>query len=99
MRDSNPLPARNRFDLTDPTQIRDWTKRLGISTDDLLRMIRKVGNSIAAASKPRLGPFPVEIIFIGPQLKTHRLKFQSATSRPIRPDEKHSLLPSLTEPL
>jgi hypothetical protein len=52
-----------------PLQIRIWTKRVGISTDDLQRMIGKVDNSIAAVSKqvglpraPRLKPLlPAQI--------------------------------------
>ena len=51
MRRAKPLPARNKIDLADPTQIRVWTRRLGITTDDLQRVVRKVGNSIASVSK------------------------------------------------
>ena len=51
MRGAKPQPIRNKIDLADPTQIRAWTKRLGISADELQRMIAKVGNSIAAISK------------------------------------------------
>ena len=51
MRRAKPQPIRNKIDLADPTQIRAWTKRLGISADELQRMIANVGNSIAAISK------------------------------------------------
>jgi hypothetical protein len=51
MRRAKPLPARNKIDLADPTQIRVWTRRLGIRADDLQRVVRKVGNSIASVSK------------------------------------------------
>jgi Protein of unknown function (DUF3606) len=51
MRRAKPQPVRNKIDLSDPTQIRAWTRRLGITPDDLKRMVEKVGNSIAAVSK------------------------------------------------
>jgi hypothetical protein len=51
MRRAKPLPARNKIDLADPKQIRVWTRRLGITADDLQRVVRKVGNSIASVSK------------------------------------------------
>ena len=51
MRRAKSLPARNKIDLTDPTQIRVWTRRLGITADDLRRVVGKVGNSIAGVSK------------------------------------------------
>jgi hypothetical protein len=68
MRRAKPLPARNKIDLADPAQIRVWTRRLGITTDDLQRVVRKVGNSIASVSKeihlrkaaPRTPPLPVQ---------------------------------------
>jgi hypothetical protein len=69
MRRAKPLPARNKIDLADPTQIRAWTRRLGITADDLQRVVGKVGNSIASVSKeiqgrkaaPRTPPLPVQI--------------------------------------
>jgi hypothetical protein len=51
MRRAKPAPARNKIDLDDPQQIRIWVRRLGITTDDLQRAVRKVGNSIASVSK------------------------------------------------
>ena len=51
MRRAKSLPARNKINLTDPTQIRVWTRRLGITADDLRRVVGKVGNSIAGVSK------------------------------------------------
>jgi hypothetical protein len=51
MRRAKPQPIRNKIDLADPAQIRAWTRRLGITTDDLRRVAGKVGNSIAAVSK------------------------------------------------
>ena len=61
MRRAKPQPIRNKIDLADPAQIRAWTRRLGITTDDLRRVAGKVGNSIAAVSKEidlRKAPVP-----------------------------------------
>ena len=51
MRRAKPQPIRNKIDLADPAQIRAWTRRLGVTADDLQRVAGKVGNSIAAVSK------------------------------------------------
>jgi hypothetical protein len=51
MRRAKSLPTRNKIDLADPTQIRVWTRRPGITADDLRRVVGKVGNSIAGVSK------------------------------------------------
>ena len=51
MRRAKPQPIRNKIDLADPAQIRAWTRRLGITADDLRHVAGKVGNSIAAVSK------------------------------------------------
>jgi Protein of unknown function (DUF3606) len=51
MRRAKPPPVRNKIDLSDPAQIRAWTRRLGITPDHLKRTVRKVGNSIATVSK------------------------------------------------
>jgi hypothetical protein len=51
MRQVKPQPARNKIDLADPNQIRILRRRLGISADDLQRVVAKVGNSIAAVCK------------------------------------------------
>jgi Protein of unknown function (DUF3606) len=51
MRRIKPAPIRNKIDLADPRQVRLLKKRLGISDDDLQRLVGKVGNSIAAVSK------------------------------------------------
>jgi hypothetical protein len=42
---------RNKIDLTDPNQVRAWKRRLGVSTDDLQRVVEKVGESISAVNK------------------------------------------------
>jgi hypothetical protein len=44
-------PLRNKLDVADTRQVRLLKKRLGVSADDLLRTVDKVGNSIAAVSK------------------------------------------------
>jgi hypothetical protein len=44
-------PVRNLIDLADAKQVRTLTKRLGISEENLRRIIEKSGNSIAAIVK------------------------------------------------
>jgi hypothetical protein len=44
-------PVRNKIDLTDPGQVRAWTRRLRISADALNTVVAKVGNSVAAVTK------------------------------------------------
>jgi hypothetical protein len=67
MRHAKPQPLRNKIDLADPSQIRCLKRRLGISVDDLQRVVGKVGNSIAAVSKevqkvtPATEAVPVQI--------------------------------------
>jgi hypothetical protein len=51
MRRVRSQPIRNKIDLSDPAQLRTWSKRLGITADNLQRMVGKVGNSITAVSK------------------------------------------------
>src|SRR3954469_10046735 len=51
MRRTRQLNARNRIDLQDADQIRSLKRRLGISNDDLHRLVAKVGNSISAVTK------------------------------------------------
>jgi hypothetical protein len=51
MRCAKHLPVRNKIDLSDPNQVRAWKRRLGLSTNDLQRLIQKVGNSISAVTK------------------------------------------------
>jgi hypothetical protein len=42
---------RNKIDLTDPNQVRTWKRRLGVSAEDLQRIVEKVGDSISAVTK------------------------------------------------
>ena len=44
-------PIRNKIDMTDPAQVRAWTRRLRIGADDLKALVEKVGNSVAAVTK------------------------------------------------
>ena len=44
-------PVRNKIDLTDPSQVRAWTRRLGMSVGALKAVIDRVGNSVAAVAK------------------------------------------------
>jgi hypothetical protein len=68
MRHTKPLAARNKIDVADASQIRILKKRLGVSSDDLHRIVAKVGNSIAAVTKeiesqrplPLTAPVPVQ---------------------------------------
>lgn len=51
MRHTKPLATRNKIDVADAGQIRILKRRLGVSSDDLHRVVAKVGNSIAAVTK------------------------------------------------
>jgi hypothetical protein len=48
--DKHP-PVRNKIDLSDPSQVRAWKNRVGLSTSDLQRVVQKAGNSISAITK------------------------------------------------
>jgi translation elongation factor EF-4 len=69
MRRPKPPAIRNKIDLADASQTRILKKRLGVSDDDLRRVVAKVGNSIAAVTKeielkkplPSAAAAPVEI--------------------------------------
>jgi hypothetical protein len=51
MRRVKPSPIRNKIDLSDANEMRALKKRLGVSDDDLRRIVAKVGNSIVTVSK------------------------------------------------
>jgi hypothetical protein len=51
MRRAKHPVIRNKIDLTDPNQVRSWKRRLGVSTEDLQRIVEKVGDSISAVTK------------------------------------------------
>jgi hypothetical protein len=44
-------PLRNKINTAEPTEVRAWTRRLGISADVLKAAVGKVGNSATAVSK------------------------------------------------
>jgi hypothetical protein len=68
MRHTKPPTTRNKIDVADASQIRILKRRLGVSSDDLHRVVAKVGNSIAAVTKeiesqkpmPLAAPAPVQ---------------------------------------
>lgn len=71
MRRSRQLTTRNRIDLADAGQTRSLQRRLGISHDDLHRLVAKVGNSISAVVKEvelakappaKPAPAPLEVV-------------------------------------
>jgi hypothetical protein len=43
--------VRNKIDLTDANQVRAWRRRLGVSPDELQRVVEKVRVSISAVTK------------------------------------------------
>ena len=44
-------PIRNKIDMTDPAQVRAWTRRLRLRANELAAIIEKVGNSAGAVTK------------------------------------------------
>jgi hypothetical protein len=44
-------PPRNKINTAEPTEVRAWIRRLGISADVLKAVVGKVGNSAAAVTK------------------------------------------------
>ena len=46
-----PRPIRTTIDLADPTQVRLLRKHLGITDADLVRIVGKIGTSLAAIGK------------------------------------------------
>jgi hypothetical protein len=44
-------PVRNKINLADPSQVRAWTRRLGVPVEVLKAVADKVGNSVAAVVK------------------------------------------------
>jgi hypothetical protein len=61
MRHTKPLATRNKIDVADASQIRILKRRLGVSSDDLHRVVAKVGNSIAAVTKEIECPKPLPL--------------------------------------
>jgi hypothetical protein len=47
-------PDRDRIDLNDPDEVRNWTKSLGVTEDQLREAVRTVGSQ-AAKVREHLG--------------------------------------------
>jgi hypothetical protein len=47
---THPLDAK-RIDINDPTEVRNWTKALGVTEAKLREAVRAVGTSSAAVRK------------------------------------------------
>jgi hypothetical protein len=65
MRRPKIQPVRNKLDLNDRIQVRVVTKRLGVSQAELIDLVGRVGNSIAALAKEvhlqRVGRLPAQV--------------------------------------
>jgi Protein of unknown function (DUF3606) len=46
-----PPPSRNKIDLRDAAQIRAWSRRLKITSDELRTIVSKVGDSAVTVTK------------------------------------------------
>jgi Protein of unknown function (DUF3606) len=44
-------PDRSKINIHEPWQMKSWTKALGVSQDELRRVVDKVGNSAATVRK------------------------------------------------
>jgi hypothetical protein len=44
-------PVRNKINLADPSQVRAWTRRIGVPVEVLKAVVDKVGDSVAAVVK------------------------------------------------
>jgi predicted transcriptional regulator len=44
-------PIRNKINLTDPSQVRAWSRRLSLPASELRAIIEKVGNSVSGVTK------------------------------------------------
>jgi Protein of unknown function (DUF3606) len=53
---------RNKIDLTDPDQVRAWKRRLGVSTNDLQKVVEKVGDSISVTKQTELERTPANTL-------------------------------------
>lgn len=47
-------PDRDRIDMNDPDEVRNWTKALGVSKEELEQAVRAAGNN-ANAVRQHLG--------------------------------------------
>ena len=44
-------PDRSKINMSEDYEVRDWTKHLGITRDELEKVVEKVGNSAKAVEK------------------------------------------------
>lgn len=51
MRRIKPSPIRNKINFSNANELRVLKRRLGVTVDDLRRIVAKVGNSIVTVSK------------------------------------------------
>ena len=51
MRRPKIQPIRNKLDITDRVQVRIVTRRLGVSQAELVDLVGRIGNSLAAIAK------------------------------------------------
>jgi hypothetical protein len=49
------MPDRSKIDVDDAKQLKYWTKSLGVSKEDLLDAVEKVGNAAATVRKELQG--------------------------------------------
>jgi hypothetical protein len=45
------LPDRSKINMREPGQAKYWAHKFGISHDELVRLVERVGNSAAAVRK------------------------------------------------
>jgi predicted RNA-binding protein YlqC (UPF0109 family) len=48
-------PDRAKIAMEDDEQVKYWTRHLGVSREDLERVVEKVGNSVASVRKELAG--------------------------------------------
>ena len=53
-------PDRSKIDAENPQELKYWTRALGVSKEDVLAAIAKVGNSAAAVKKELTTSKPLE---------------------------------------
>ncbi len=58
---SRPYVDRSRINMSEDDEVTLWTKRLGISRDDLEKAVAKVGNSVAAVRSNSNWPNPDDV--------------------------------------
>jgi hypothetical protein len=51
LRSNRTTPDRGKIDLTNEAETKFWARELGISVEELSKLIDKVGNSAAAVRK------------------------------------------------